>query len=172
MNTYEIEETILKSLIDRGFKAFGVSMEIACMFEADVFGINNNGYIYEYEIKQSRSDFKADFKKKKHKYMANRDAVRVYNEWIKGRRTETKIECIKIPNRFFFVCNKGLIKPEEIPEYAGLIYISNGVMLEQKPAKLIHKTKANIGVYKSIATKMSYRMACGCKFLTNKYCNK
>lgn len=172
MTTFEIEESILRSMIGRGFKVFATGVEIACMHEADVFGVNNNGYIYEYEIKQSRSDFKADFKKKKHKHMENKDPVRVYNEWIKGKRTGNKCECIKIPNRFYFVCNEGLISVDEVPDYAGLIYMADGVMLEVKSAKLIHKTKANNQVYKAVATKLSYRMACGSLYLRNKYCNK
>ena len=36
------------------------------MQECDVISISKSNYIYEYEVKISRSDFKADFKKPKH----------------------------------------------------------------------------------------------------------
>lgn len=42
--------------------------------ESDFFSITNSGYAQEVEIKISRSDFKADFKKKKHK-----DFIQLYS---------------------------------------------------------------------------------------------
>lgn len=70
-------------------------------YEMDVCKIMPSGFVVEYEIKISRSDFKADFKKaNKHKLLESGD----------GR-----------PNRFYFVCPAGLISKYEIPKYAGLL---------------------------------------------------
>ena len=70
------------------------------------FYCNKQGVDYEFEVKISRSDFMADFKKKdKHKAMI-----------------EPKGLC---PHRFFYVCPKELIGKEEVPQYAGLIYYSD-----------------------------------------------
>ena len=50
------------SPITTRFTGYGLS-------ECDVISISKSDYIYEYEIKISRSDFKADFNKPKHKFM-------------------------------------------------------------------------------------------------------
>lgn len=74
-------------------------------FEADIFEITKSGYLYEYEVKISRADFKAEKKKtgKKEKLLS-------------GERC----------NYFSYLVPEGLILPDEVPEYAGLVYI-NGV---------------------------------------------
>lgn len=73
-------------------------------FEADIFEVTKSGYLYEYEVKISRSDFFSENKK------------------------IGKSKCItdgKRCNYFYYLVPKGLIKPDEIPEYAGLIYVNN-----------------------------------------------
>ncbi len=66
-------------------------------WESDYFGISKSGYIYEIELKISRSDFKADFKKTlKHSILQN-----AKKEWIveSGRVKEALLKKIlaKIP---------------------------------------------------------------------------
>lgn len=73
-------------------------------FEADIFELTKSGYSYEYEVKISRSDFFAEKKK------------------------IGKSKCItdgKRCNYFYYLVPKGLIMPDEVPEYAGLIYVNN-----------------------------------------------
>ena len=91
--------------------------------EMDVFCLRNSGITVEYEIKISRADFKADFKKiDKHKALANKDT--------------------KAPNRFVYVCPEGLIKKEETPIYAGLIYITERLKFKEIIAPpLIHRNR-------------------------------
>lgn len=95
-------------------------------YECDVFRITQSDYTIEYEIKISRSDYLADFKKdggKKHL------SLKVGDEF-------------KAPNRFFFVVPEGLITVDELPSYAGLIYYygKNNISIV-KAGKLIHKKK-------------------------------
>jgi hypothetical protein len=91
-------------------------------FEADFVAISKAGYTYEIEIKVSRSDFFNDFKKgDKHKKYASGD--------------------IHSPNRFYFATPKGLLKLEEIPDYAGLIEINNDYFKIVKSARNLHKEK-------------------------------
>jgi len=94
-------------------------------FEADVVTVNKNDYVTEFEIKISRSDFKADFKKKdkKHYFLANG-----------GSYTS--------PNYFYFVTPPGLLKDFNVPEKYGWITInSDGDITVEKTAKIIHKQK-------------------------------
>lgn len=71
--------------------------------EIDFLAITSSNYAVEYEIKASRSDFFADFKKKKHRSMITGNGCKI--------------------SRFYYVCPIDMIKPHEIPSYAGLIYV-------------------------------------------------
>lgn len=80
-------------------------------WESDVLKITRSGYAYEFEIKISRADFKNDFKHKKKKHTL----------------LESKESSSKIPNYFYYVVPEGLISEEEVPEYAGLIYVLGNI---------------------------------------------
>lgn len=84
--------------------------------EVDALYITNSGYVHFYEIKCSKSDFKNDFKKKRHQLLLSRSP---------------KIN-IK-PKYFWYVCHGFSITPNEVPEYAGLILISKYGSLEIYP---------------------------------------
>lgn len=162
--------------------------------------MTQNGYAYEVEIKVSRSDFFADFKKEKHKifqailqkrshYCYNHGssrhgdficrfeygemAVRGYrsrkNPWESAehfdvlnhyrdfsirKQYETiyapctgikvvKLSEINVPHRFYYATPPGLLKKEEIPEYAGLIEVHQGTYRTEcrkiKEAPFIHR---------------------------------
>lgn len=93
-------------------------------WESDLFGISKSGYAVEIEVKISRGDFFQDFKKPKHQIFIDRAST-------------------DIPNKFFFACPDGLIKIEEVPEYAGLIYTGQSYSRFSviKPAPFIHREK-------------------------------
>jgi hypothetical protein len=95
--------------------------------ECDVFRLTGSDFVIEYEIKISRSDFFADFKK----------------GWSdKGEKhLQLKSGEERCPNRFFFVVPDGLVKPEEVPAYAGLIYFKGNYCEIVKAGKLIHRKK-------------------------------
>lgn len=100
--------------------------------ECDFLSFYQSGYCQEIEIKTSVSDFRADFKKAKHPRM--NAAMNLGFLYIKDKN---------IPNRFYYAVPRGLINIEDVPNYAGLIYIgksSNDVVIVKK-APLIHKEK-------------------------------
>lgn len=106
-NEKEIQMILLRCLPARkynlpNFQPYG-------WYEADILSITQAGYIYEYEIKTSISDFKADFKNKRYKHML-----------LDGK---LKKSYENIPRKFFFVCPEGLLDVNDIPPYAGLIYV-------------------------------------------------
>lgn len=154
--------------------------------ESDFLSFLPNGYCYEVEIKISRSDFKADFKKIKHaihaqnnlkkQYFVERQGERIiydpswelcrdfpelviaqeyssyrrgsgYNEFdislkftpysqIEFRAVENK----KLPNKFFYAVPAGLVLREEVPDYAGLLYINEDLSVTKvKDGKFIHR---------------------------------
>lgn len=92
-------------------------------FECDLMEVTSSGYFVEYEIKISRSDFKADFAKEKPDWS---------KPWKFGVKREnmSKHERLRndvgeaTPRRFFFVVPDGLISASDIPPYAGLITVN------------------------------------------------
>lgn len=104
-------------------------------WESDIWIMTKSGYAYEVEIKISRNDFKNDFRNKKNKHLLLESKVTAENK----RR----------PNYLYYSVPEGLISVEEVPEYAGLLYIVplsdtyNRVDVVRK-APQIHKDKADI----------------------------
>lgn len=153
--------------------------------ESDFLVINNNDYTHEIEIKISKSDFKADFKKDKHKRISKiikKDIYTIYNKYLhysfcnlnlrdyyikraKDNKINypycsfmiSKISNSSLPNKFSFCVPEGLIEIKDLPDYAGLFYIDkNNEIIEIKRAKFIHKDKFN--KWEGLATKYYYRL--------------
>ena len=83
-------------------------------WESDSLSITKSGYVYECEIKISRADFFNDKKKeRKHQILEGTYVLKEYEKAYPMR-----------PNYFYYVVPEGLVKPEEIPPYSGLIYIT------------------------------------------------
>lgn len=132
--------------------------------ESDLLRIMKNGWVVEYEIKLSRSDFRADFRRKgKHKYMAER-VVEPASYWYKNNhnhRTAQSPEVAKswtIPNRFVFVCPEGLLTVEDMPEYAGLYYVKGMQVRKVKSPPLLHREKIGEGSLKRLVSVLSHRL--------------
>lgn len=134
-------------------------------WEADLFSVTKGaGYAYEFEVKISRSDFFADFKKPKHHFFKSFERgwgiIKGDYTWssyswreirekpeLKDVKIEerTNITALKIgqntcPNKFFYCCPVGLIEECEVPKYAGLIYIMDSSHIRVvKKAPYLHK---------------------------------
>lgn len=111
--------------------------------ECDLFRATASDYVYEYEIKISRSDY--------------------FNDFSKNGRDEPKHKTLasgigkNCPNRFFYVVPDGLMSRAECPAYAGLIYYKNEWLSIVKPAPLIHNRKIAIEVYRDVCRTLSAR---------------
>lgn len=107
------------------------------LYEMDVFRLMRSGFIVEYEIKVSRSDFRADFGKgTKHREITG------------GLR-----DC----NRFYFVVPKKLVTAAELPSYAGLIWYNGHKFEVVRNAPLLHKEKKGEGYYRELCQRISAR---------------
>jgi len=102
-----MDESTIQSALYREMSQKGHSYIIPNIYlgyeESDLISVTKAGYINEYEIKLTRSDFRADFKKHKHNRLKNN-----LKQWR---------SC------FWFVAPVGLIKLGEIPDYAGHIEV-------------------------------------------------
>lgn len=112
-------------------------------YEMDLFRLTPAGLITEYEIKVSRADYKADFYKEQ-AGCNNKHAL----------MTGGTCAC----NRFYFVVPKKMVRAEEVPSYAGLLYYKGKRGFDLvKNAPLIHKQKQSPEIYKELALSLSFR---------------
>lgn len=146
MNSHLIYKNLFELYINFGYK---LKNTYVFPWESDFFCISTSGYTYEIEVKVSKSDFNADFKKKlsfkgqplKHDYIL--DASRIIR-----------------PNKFFFACPEGLISLADIPPQYGLIWVKeNGCAYYVRDSKFIHKQKLfeNHHFTKQLMNKYYYR---------------
>lgn len=127
-NKIQLTEKIIQDSLKRFLSQprFRINNLYVFNWESDILFLTNSGYWYEIEVKISKSDFKADFKHKKSKH-----------ELVLLSKENTNK-----PNYFYYAVPKDLIPLEDIPEYAGLIYVDeNGSHEIIKKAPILHKVK-------------------------------
>ena len=147
----DIESGLVMNLYLKGHSPISTHASICGLAECDVISISKSDFIYEYEVKISRGDFKKDFGKPKHKLITEGKFVK---ESVKKGITET---WYLVPNYFYFVVPENLVTVDEIPEYAGLIYVNESHQYDIiKKAPIIHKTKAS----NDFIRQMSHQLTC------------
>lgn len=152
MTEKTIVEALGKYLVIAGHKAVCPNVNFLLQGQQDLISVTGRGFLIEYEVKVSRSDYKRDAKKGK---AFAYDNVDLYAEHL--------------PNQFFYVCPEGLIKPKELPTYAGLYYIVDGSPVLEKAAPMIHKVKHDMTkIYKKITTLYQQRHFLGGCLMTYK----
>ena len=113
LKAYEIELAVTEELIKRGYKSVITHFYPYMWHECDVYSITKHGYRVEIEVKVSKADFRADFKKK-HKHERLAAAV----------KADCRIDyAMGAPRQFYYAVPKGLIGIEDVPYYAGLLYV-------------------------------------------------
>jgi len=168
-------ETDIQNYLHRCFA--GRNYEIPNVYlydwESDFISVTRAGYIHEYEIKISKSDFKNDVKSKSGKHEVVQCGCRSPKEyeqmyikdyekiglsevppWIAKKLTTDNKIIGNRPNYFWYVCPENLIT--EVPEYAGLIYCKPYLQIV-KPAPRLHKGKISSVMEKKILSSFCYR---------------
>lgn len=179
-----IQEALEKYFAENSVRYFMDNLYVF-RWESDKLIETKTGYIYEFEIKISKADFKNDFKNKKDKHMilagskaCGQEYLPSFLEWYEklveraktsayaranlahyeSDRERNKIDNQRKPNKFYYAVPEGLIQPEEVPAYAGLIWVTNtGGLIEKKKAPYIHKDKYNDAELK-LGEKFYYHM--------------
>ena len=130
-------------------------------YECDLLAITKASYMYEYEIKLSRSDYFNDAKKGKppehlKKYYARYD--------IDGGKTkhQSLSEGSKNgPSKFWYITPENLISAVEIPDFAGWITfierINYIIFTERIKAPRLHKNKLGEECKDSLRQKLYHR---------------
>lgn len=113
-------------------------------FECDFLAVTAAGYTREYEIKTSRADYLKDFKKTGYRQLER-------GSWGRGQK-QAKHQRLAdgdcFPNYFWFVCTEGVVSPDEIPDYAGLLiadaHKSRVFFNLAKKAPRLHRNKIHL----------------------------
>ena len=175
----ELTEQTIQKRLNHFFASWKYNVDGLFVFswESDKLLWTKAGYIYEFEIKISRSDFKADFKRKiaKHLILASAVSLEIgqpqmsdlFDNYLKQRKKKYgkflsdedirrefeqigNIQDKRMPNYFYYAVPEGLIQPEEVPPYAGLLWLTKeyqygGGIIREKQAPCLHKTKYTDG---------------------------
>lgn len=116
--------------------------------ETDYLVVGRKDFIYDIEVKVSKSDFKKDSQKiSKHEILSEGKYTLTKGKAVRSPETGRyvqhkkgeKVPADHSPNRFYYAVPKGLIKVEDIPDYAGLIEIDLNTLelVKTKEAKLL-----------------------------------
>ena len=117
---------IRRERYERGVESVSNVYYFGRKWETDVLSLEKSGYLTDHELKISRADFLADFRKPRHAAMKARKAG-------KGRRA--------CPNRFYFVTAPGIVTAKDIPPHAGWMVVQGNRVEIRKRAPLLHKGK-------------------------------
>lgn len=104
-------------------------------WESDFVSVTKAEFVYEYEIKISRKDFRADLLKSRHQRL-----VGLTHEPIAGWWHDNNT---KGPNYLYYVTPADLLVLSDLPAHAGLITIREGARFPTiiKPAPKLHTQK-------------------------------
>lgn len=117
---------------------------------------------HELEIKLTRQDFLKDKKKDKFEHIQMwMDGKRKYEKTFFEKTSPSwkwEMNVLQPSNYFWYVCPPGLITPDEVPSWAGIMYVDqlypwNPV---KKPVKL-HKEKLTSKQVFQLASSMNFR---------------
>lgn len=118
------------------------------VFNPDIFIVTKSLLAIDIEIKVSRSDFKADFKKEiKHLYLKQGISKQAY---------------------FYYAVPHGLIRLDEVPRYAGLIYVNGNKVEVIKKAPRLHNKKLEPSDIISIANSLSAKCIFGESYMSTR----
>ena len=137
MKVNDIEKALYRKYceIDRNFIAMIPNCYTLLENECDILGVRKSLLTDEFEIKTSRQDFFADFKKQ-----VRFKQDKGYSDWI--LKSKAYERGLMPTNHFWYVAPSGLISLEEIPPHAGFLEVfENGLVRTSKISPKINKTK-------------------------------
>ena len=117
------ELDVVLALRDSTFPDVAISHAFFYSWESDFIRVTRSGYIHEFEIKMTRSDFTADFRKthgwgneNKHELLAADRPMRL--------QYDNTYAPASVPATFTFVTVEGIVGPDQIPDHAGWMEFS------------------------------------------------
>lgn len=130
----KIQDKLKLHFLNPSTKKYEITNLYVFDWESDYLAITRAGVFHEIEIKISRADFKNDFKHKEKKHLIL-ESPRLFMTAPKPKVS---------PNYFYYAVPEGLVKEDEIPDYAGLIYVKPWGIYVVKDAKKLHDEKLDL----------------------------
>lgn len=125
---YKIQQALRKYFLSESTKKYELFNLFIYQWESDYLAITRSGMVYECEVKISRQDFLNDSKKKNKHLIIEGNIDGILYDYDR-------------PNYFYYAVPDGLIKVDEVPDYAGLIYVNAGYISVIKQAPKQHNSK-------------------------------
>lgn len=111
-------------------------------WECDVWRLTKAGFVDEFEIKQSVTDFRADANKAMRRRMVWNAEACLFDELPAKNKHETLRMTSEGPNRFWFVVQEDMVDKITVPEFAGLLSVGeHGGAHVRKKAPERHRNK-------------------------------
>lgn len=176
MKSEPLTEQTIQSRLNHFFASWKYNVDGLFVFswESDKLIWTKAGYIYEFEIKISRADYKNDFKHKGEKHLVLSSTIAkdcqdaIQQELFADKKRKLKywtdseirqrfgdidriVKGKKMPNYFYYVVPEGMIQAEEVPPYAGLIWVQkeyqfvSSSLIVMKQAPKLHTQKYTDG---------------------------
>ena len=130
-----IQDVLTYHFLSASTKKYNIYNLFVYTWESDYLAVTNSNYVYECEIKVTRADFFNDLKNKKEKHQI--------------LESETNFGCER-PNYFYYAVPEGLVSAEEVPAYAGLIYVKPWGVEVVKEAKSLLPGSTDISELKLV----------------------
>lgn len=122
MNETAIQNELWAHLRDKQHELVVPNYTPKQWWECDVFSLTKAGMMVEHEIKLTVGDFKADAKKERERKESTGPAWHEYKMVQEKKHDRLALADPHGPTRFFYVVPNELLKPEDVPVWAGLIY--------------------------------------------------
>lgn len=153
------EKSIRDKLLSYFYKDASTRLMIENVFifdwESDFFILQRNNFCVEFEIKISKSDFKADFNKED-KHIFLKTGIVTKKKYVSNQLQLIQTKSNHRPNKFYYVTPHGLLNIDDIPEYSGLIEIDKWDRINLiKKAPFIHKERLELS--NTICDKLYYK---------------
>jgi len=152
----KLTESVVQSIIcnDKDHQKRYDVMVPRCMTqidnEADILAIRKSGFCDEFEIKLTRADFLNDRKKviqhRRPDFDDKQDLDWFMNPKELAPYQKLKLEALSagdmVVNNFWYVLKEGIASVDDLPSYAGLIYVDNtGLLKVIKHPDRLHSRK-------------------------------
>lgn len=157
----------LKNEFIKSSKVMAPNIFLYSCFESDFIRVTGSGYAIEYEIKLSKSDFRADFNKSMEvvdgSEFVNTPSGHKYEKLLYKSISKHKyLLAGSGPSEFYYVYPSGLIDQIEVPEWAGIIEVhevnSYRVCIQKvRAGKRLNKNKISPGKLQEIFKSLYYR---------------
>lgn len=143
----KIQDILRRYFFAPNSKKYEISNLYIYGWESDYIAVMHSGIMHEVEIKVTKADFKNDFKNKQDKHLL-----------LEGKGKLGKFSGKQgMPNYFYYAVPEGVVTPEEVPEYAGLIYVYPWGVTVVKDAKKLTDEKFDADKFK-VLDKFYYNM--------------